>query len=258
MVKRKKIRQIITASTPMKSEKKEFASLETECLYGENIEIIREEEDWLHCRLLTDNYLGWIKKNHIGTLKPPTHRVFTTRSFIFETSNVKSRILNYLPMGSKLSVKKINYEWAEIYLSDKYNNKIAYVPTKHIIDIKSKTKNWVTFAEQLLNIPYKWGGRDTHGIDCSALVQLSYQNYGIDIPRNTNDQVLLNYKIVNKLDNLERGCVVFWKGHVGIMTDKIYCIHANAFHMKTVIEPLKDIIKRMSKQNQIIKMMNFN
>ena len=30
----------------------------------------------------------------------------------------------------------------------------------------------------LINTPYKWGGRDTIGIDCSALLQLSYENYG--------------------------------------------------------------------------------
>ena len=61
-----------------------------------------------------------------------------------------------------------------------------------------------------------------------------------------------------KIENLKRGCVIFWKGHVGIMIDKKNCIHANAYHMKTVTEPLVDIINRMGKNHQIIKMMDFN
>ena len=42
------------------------------------------------------------------------------------------------------------------------------------------------------------------------------------------------------------------------MVDKFKCLHANAFHMKTVIEPLTKIINRMNSQNKIIKMLDFN
>ena len=60
------------------------------------------------------------------------------------------------------------------------------------------------------------------------------------------------------INDLKRGCVVFWEGHVGIMIDKFNCIHANAFHMQTKIEPLDLIINRISKDLKIIKMMDFN
>ena len=102
------------------------------------------------------------------------------------------------------------------------------------------------------------GGRDTIGIDCSALLQLSYQTYGENIPRNTSQQVKLKKKRIKDINNLKRGCVIFWKGHVGIMIDKFKCIHANAFHMQTKIEPLNQIINRMGKDFDITKMMDFN
>ena len=57
---------------------------------------------------------------------------------------------------------------------------------------------------------------------------------------------------------LERGNVVFWQGHVGIMVDKLNCIHANAYHMEVSIEPLANIINRIGKDYPIIKIMNFN
>jgi len=37
---------------------------------------------------------------------------------------------------------------------------------------------------------------------------------------------------------LKRGDLVFWQGHVGIMYDESNLLHANGFHMQTVIEPL--------------------
>ena len=42
------------------------------------------------------------------------------------------------------------------------------------------------------------------------------------------------------------------------MVDQVNCLHANAFHMKTVIEPLKTIIKRMGNENKILKVLDFN
>ena len=65
-------------------------------------------------------------------------------------------------------------------------------------------------------------------------------------------------KQIYDIGELKRGCVIFWKGHVAIMVDKLNCIHANAFHMMTKTEPLINVIDRMPKDECIIKMMDFN
>ena len=248
---------IINSSVFMKSEPTETSPLETECLFGETVEILDESLDWVYCKLNTDSYHGWVKKESLGKTKNPTHRVIANRSFVYEDKNPKSNYLFYLPLGAQLVVDNIQSEWAEISL---YNNKtqVGYVPSKHIVSLDHRVKDWVAIAELSIGTPYKWGGRDTIGIDCSALLQLSYQTYGKDIPRNTSQQVKLKKKHIRDVDDLKRGCVVFWKGHVGIMIDKFNCIHANAFHMQTKIEPLNQIINRMGEDFNIIKMMDFN
>ena len=96
------------------------------------------------------------------------------------------------------------------------------------------------------------------GLDCSALLQLSYQTYGKNIPRNSTDQLLLNKETIKNNETLKRGFTIFWKGHVGIMIDETHCIHANAFHMEVSKEPLVNILERAGKNNPIIKIMNFN
>jgi len=241
----------------MKSEPTETSPLETECLFGETVEILDESLDWVYCKLNTDSYHGWIKKEGLGKTKKTTHRVIANRSFVYAEKNIKSNCLLYLPLGAQLVVNNIQSEWAEINL---YNNKthLGYVPSKHIVNLNHKVKDWVAIAQLLEGTPYKWGGRDTIGLDCSALLQLSYQTYGETIPRNTSQQVQLKKKYIKDIDDLKRGCVVFWKGHVGIMIDKLNCIHANAFHMQTKIEPLNQIINRIGKDFDITKMIDFN
>jgi hypothetical protein len=45
--------------------------------------------------------------------------------------------------------------------------------------------------------------------------------------------------------NLRRGDLVFWRGHVGIMSDAANLLHASARDMKVEIEPLAEAIARI-------------
>ena len=249
---------VIKPSTPMKAKPATTSELETECLYGETLEVLDRNKEWVFCKLLTDNYLGWVKTEDLGKFLKPTHRIIVTRSFLYESNSEKSNSIHYLPMGSQICVNEILGVWAKVFLNKDYKQEFGYITKKHLVTIDDKTQDWVAIAELLVGTPYKWGGRDTLGLDCSALLQLSYMTYGQILPRNTIDQIKCNKKIVTSLERLERGCIIFWKGHVGIMIDKLNCLHANAFHMKTIIEPLNEIILRMGDESPIIKMMNLN
>ena len=46
-------------------------------------------------------------------------------------------------------------------------------------------------------------------------------------------------------DKLRRGDLVFWDGHVGIMTSETDVLHANAFHMAVEAEPFARARKRI-------------
>ena len=68
---------IILPSTYMKSDKYENTLLETECLFGETVEILDKYKNLVYCKLITDNYCGWVRKKvvweniykqHIGLL----------------------------------------------------------------------------------------------------------------------------------------------------------------------------------------------
>ena len=242
----------------MRTNPDETSCLETECLFGETITISDSHLDWYYCKLLTDNYCGWVQKKYLGETIKSSHRVVSNRSYLFKDNDIKSGFINYLPLGSQIYVSDFDDFWAKVYLGNIDKQGFAYIPRKHINKNEDKIDDWVSTAEKLIGTPYVWGGRNSIGLDCSALLQLSYQTYGENIPRNSIDQSLLNKEIVNNKKKLKRGFVVFWKGHVGIMTDQSNCVHANAFHMEVSKEPLVDIGAREDKHNPIIKIMNFN
>ena len=89
------------------------------------------------------------------------------------------------------------------------------------------------FIEQWMGTPYKFGGLDKDGIDCSGLAfLLEQQVYGINIPRMTSQQVTI---IKRKYEEeLQEGDLVFFDydgkkfSHVGIYLQNGYYVHASS------------------------------
>ncbi len=76
--------------------------------------------------------------------------------------------------------------------------------------------------------PYRLGGQSRSGIDCSAFVQLTFNDlFGIRLPRTTSQQVHVGQKI-SKSD-LQTGDLVFFRGgrHVGIYLENEKFLHAS-------------------------------
>ena len=109
------------------------------------------------------------------------------------------------------------------------------------------TPDYVFTAGQLLGVPYLWGGRTPKGIDCSGLVQLVLEMAGVEAPRDSDQQ---REAIGQPLERYwrdvawKRGDIVFFPGHVGIMTGGDHLIHATAHVMAVTVEPLIDVVTR--------------
>ena len=103
----------------------------------------------------------------------------------------------------------------------------------------------VAVAERLIGAPYRWGGRGGDGIDCSGLIQRALELSGITAPRDSDMQRDQLGETLAEDAPLRRGDLVFFPGHVGFMWDAERLLHANAFWMSTVVEPLADVVERL-------------
>ena len=91
------------------------------------------------------------------------------------------------------------------------------------------------------------GGRNSVAVDCSALIQLSFQSCGISFPRDTNLQIKSNLLENVSFKEIRKGDLVFWQNHVAMFLDQKRIIHSNGFHMKVVIEQFLDAKDRISR-----------
>jgi soluble lytic murein transglycosylase-like protein len=67
----------------------------------------------------------------------------------------------------------------------------------------------VADAEKYIGIPYVWGGEDTTGMDCSGLVQRTFKDLVIDLPRTAAEQQQVG-TAVPSLSEAQPGDLVFF------------------------------------------------
>jgi len=85
-------------------------------------------------------------------------------------------------------------------------------------------------ALSLRGAPYRNGGVDPNGFDCSGFVRYVYQQHGVPMPRAVREQFHVGKSI--QRDRLEAGDLVFFStvapgaSHVGIMIGGDQFIHA--------------------------------
>jgi cell wall-associated NlpC family hydrolase len=238
-----RVMEVIEPQAPLRREPHPEAPLDTEALKGERVTIYdTNAEGWAWGQLAADHYVGWLPSNALvppGAV--PTHKVAALRTFAFPGPSIKLPPLEVLPFGAKLAVARMQDRMAVTQAG-------AYVPAPHLVPIGENEADFVAVAERFVGAPYLWGGKTALGLDCSGLVQIALTACGAACPRDSDMQEETLGKPISAatgVAGLERGDLVFWKGHVAIVRDTANLLHANAFHMAVAIEPIADAVARI-------------
>lgn len=236
--------RVIRAQAPLCNAPDPAASLDTELLYGEVVQVFDEAGGWAWVQSHTDGYVGYAPRDVLSRdMLPATHRVQSLGTFVYPKPDIKSPPVLLLPMNAVLTVAAMEDKFAQLSTG-------AYVFARHLAPLDKFAKDFVDIAERFIGTPYLWGGRTRIGIDCSGLVQASLQAAGIASPRDSDMQQAelgTAIEVNSDFDGLARGDLVFWPGHVGIMANGVMLVHANAHHMAVVVEPLPEAAQRIAK-----------
>jgi cell wall-associated NlpC family hydrolase len=243
-------RRVVAASAPLKRRPAADAGLDSEVLRGETFTVFEETgEGWCWGQLATDSYVGYVSGDALGPLDPaPTHRIGALRTFVYPGPDLKLPARGWLSLGASVALAgEAETRGTKYRLLAGGEGAIVAV---HAVPVDAPPENdFVAVAERFVGAAYLWGGRTSLGLDCSGLVQLSLMAAGRNAPRDTDlQESMLGTPVEGgAAAPLRRGDLVFWKGHVGIMIDGEYLLHASGSAMAVVIEPLAEAAERIGR-----------
>jgi len=200
----------------------------SELLFGERYTVLAEDGEWLRIKCTADRYRGWIQRDQYSSDDAP--RKERGRYFSYdwcEPVRVGDRT-TLVPMGAELR----GYDGMSFIYAD---SKLAFhgrvIDSAHNVWTADKM---IKLAKKYLNVPYLWGGRSPHGIDCSGYVQVIMRFFGVHLPRDASQQIGRGDE-VGLIAAAQVGDLAYFSSerdsdritHVGILLDRGEIIHAS-------------------------------
>lgn len=212
-----------------------FGARERQLWLGERFIVVDRDQGHAFGFAEKDGYCGWLPETALAEGPAPTHWVASPGTHLYPEPRSASRELAPLPTGAGLAVLGRVDKWAETAQ--------GFVPFRHLRPVGDTLTDPVAVAEACLGTPYLWGGDSRHGIDCSGLVHLAFHACGRQLPRDSDLQQDALPPI--RAEEAQRGDLVFWTGHVAILTAADRILHANGFTMSVAFEGLAEAIARI-------------
>jgi len=236
--------QVTAGVTALRTKPEDDAGMTSQALHGEHVWLHREENDFGFIQCKRDRYTGWALLEALSApALAPTHRVSALRTYAYSAPDLKSPPHYLMTLGAHVVSENKDGSFIQTRGG-------GWVTSKHLVPLDDIEDDAAAVAERFVGTPYLWGGRESLGLDCSGLTLSAYGACGVLLPRDSDMQFAWVGEEIpdwQRPGALQRGDLVFWKGHVGIMMDKEMLVHSNAYHMATAKEPLIGAIERIAK-----------
>ena len=224
---------------------------ESQLLLGEVFVVESRDGDFYKGHSRLDGYKGYVRVSDVMPCEgTATHYVDKPITIIHSAPDIKHRSAISASFMSRLEIERGSLKNGFLRACG-----LGWVPESHIrplSDLKKRIDH-VSVALRLTDTPYRYGGRSSLGIDCSGLVQIALTRAGFaHIPRDADMQERSERvgRIISP-KKLQRGDIVFFPQHVGIMLDSRNILSATEKFSGVVKERLSDMIERQGQITQV-------
>jgi murein DD-endopeptidase / murein LD-carboxypeptidase len=152
-------------------------------------------------------------------------------------------ILLFAACSKQLFSEKHSFQNVESPVENRKLNDFLSTGVEKPLNMKNvKADDIIGVARKYLNVPHCMGGTTSRCMDCSGLLFTSFAQFGIQIPRSSEEQARYGHIIPN-LDQLKRGDLVFFIGtyktnrfitHSGLYLGNNEFIHASTSRGVTI------------------------
>jgi cell wall-associated NlpC family hydrolase len=210
----------------------------SQLLFGERFLSLETSDGFAFGYCEKDGYVGYVLSGALTTAEDTSHWVISPATHLYPQPDFKAPPDVSLFFGSQVKVSSERDNFCRIHTGH-------FIPKQHLMPLRARFDDPVGVADLFLGTPYLWGGSSRWGMDCSGLVQSALMACGRDCPRDSDQQEAMLGQPIPEGTRFERGDLVFWKGHVGMMANDHMMLHANVHHMTVAYEPYAEAADRI-------------
>ena len=226
------------AQISMREEPSHKSQLVSQLLFGDAYQIEEVLGDWLKIKTLDCGYEGyidrklWNEMHEEDAAEYPSLNKYMVTDYLIFIKEFETNITFPVFIGS-------SFPYPQDHMLILGNAIFVVELPKESIFPKHPTLSdqqsaLLRFASGYLRAPYLWGGKTPAGIDCSALVQLTFKSVNIILHRDASQQVNDGEQIDFSTE-WQVGDVAFFDNnegkitHVGIICGKDKILHASGY-----------------------------
>jgi len=189
----------------------------TQALMGDPIYLLRKADDGYFLCQTAEGYVGYIHED--GFLRMSEEEFLRWQNdprAVFQTDFQAEDF--FIPAGARLKWEGQKGTDARVQLPGGDSITVPAASIKvQLNGVNPLVETAISIATQLLGTRYVWGGKSSQGVDCSGLVQSSFQAVGVNLPRDAYQQSYMGRLVATRWhrEGLRRGDLLYFLGRSG-------------------------------------------
>ncbi len=235
---------VVRPAVPVRKEPDPTSPLTTEALFGETVTVYEIDiEGWAWGQLDADGYVGWLPAEAIDLPgAPATHKVRALRTPVFPGPSIKLPPMELLSFGSRLAIAGTRERFAVTETG-------GFVFADHLAPLDRQRGRFRRLSPRASSAP-PISGAGAPASGWTARASCRCRSTPAASPRRATPTCRKRrwatpVAFSGDIAELQRGDLVYWPGHVGIVENADTLLHATAHFMSVVREPLKDALARI-------------
>ncbi|MFQ5584494.1 MAG: NlpC/P60 family protein, partial [Calditrichia bacterium] len=228
----------------LREEPRHSAQLVDQNIMGNVIRLLKNRGGWYLVQT-EYGYIGWMRRESFDRIDKKgiekwngMQKVRVTALFpiVYSHASEKSQPVTDVVLNSLLQYRGKQNGWTKVTTPDGRTGYIrgSMVTTNIAGNVAQEKLRWsiVKTAENMMGIPYLWGGNSRKGNDCSGFTQTVFRANGIRLLRDARQQAMEGKEIIpdKNFSNVLPGDLLFFGSgdritHVGISLGGAEFIH---------------------------------
>lgn len=211
-------------------------------LCGDRFGLIEEREGWAFGQSAKDGYCGWLPSEALVAPEAPTHRVAVRSTWLYPEPSARVPAVLDLHCNGHVTWRGETGAWAEVTAG----GVSGFVPAAHLAPMDAPETDPTRVLRLFQGTPYVWAGNTGFGIDCSGLVQAALHACGRPCPGDSDlQEAALGARLMPGVAP-RPGDLYFWTGHVAMVVEPGWLLHANGHAMSVAWEDIDSALVRIA------------